>query len=425
MKSFSKDGSLHEAIARKAIRRQRRATPYAESSFAFWRRSAFSTKACLFTLLLAACATNLCAQQSSDPKDAYLMVYFTDQDHSLHLAVSYDGYAFTAVNDNYAIVCGDSISAQHGVRDPYIMQRPDGTYVMAATDLHINAQREGKRDTQWERGQEYGWGNNRSLVILQSNDLIHWTHNLITVADLPGYEDIGCAWAPEMLWDDEKGAMLIYWTMRFFDEANKVYYAYLNDDLTALCTEPTLIMELPHKGAYIDADILQGSDGKWYMTYVSHQTKTPGIKVAVADSPTGPYEYRKGFIDEEELACEAPNVWRRYGTDTYVLMYDCYGINPPNFGFLETEDFQTFRNIGHFNDSIMLSTNFSRPKHGAVVPITRREGEQLMQYWQEHPDHTTAFQFRQPRRPRPERPEGSAPGRPDEGNPHAPAAENQ
>lgn len=365
----------------------------------------------LSLLLLAGCCGLAKAQGVDDPQDAYLMVYFTDQDHCLHFAVSFDGYAFTAVNDNYAILSGDTIADQRGVRDPFIMTRPaakDGgvgeapTYILAATDLHINAQREGKRQTQWERGQEYGWGNNRSMVILQSPDLIHWTHSLLTIADIPGYEDIGCAWAPEMLWDAEQQAVLIYWTMRFHSGPNKVYYAYLNDDLTALATEPKLIMELPDGGTYIDADIVQGADGRWYMTYVSHQTRVPGVKVAVADSPTGPYEYREPYIDQEEKACEAPNVWRRQGTDTFVLMYDCYGINPPNFGFLETEDFQTFRNLGHFNDSIMQSTNFSRPKHGAVMPISRSQGEQLLQYWQENPDHTTSFspQPMQPRRPR-------------------------
>ena len=34
------------------------------------------------------------------------------------------------------------------------------------TDLHIYAQRDGYRDTEWERdGKEYGWGNNRGAGI--------------------------------------------------------------------------------------------------------------------------------------------------------------------------------------------------------------------------------------------------------------------
>ena len=361
--------------------------------------------------LLAALLLLPAALMAQEPRDAYLMVYFTDEDHSLHMAVSTDGYAFTSVNDAYAIISGDTIADQHGVRDPYFMQLPDGTFLLAATDLHVSGQREGKRTTQWERdGRLYGWGNNRSMVLLRSADLIHWTHSLLTIADMPGYEEIGCAWAPEMLWDEEQQAVFIYWTMRFGDGTNKVYYAYLNDDLTALATEPTLIMEFEEGKSYIDADITQGTDGRWYMCYVSHQTDTPGIKVAVADKPCGPYTYSEPFVDVEEKACEAPNVWKRYGTDTYVLMYDCYGINPPNFRFMETEDFQTFRDLGHFNDSTstMTSTNFNRPKHGAVVAITQTQAQQLLQYWQENPDHTTSFAPRQPRRPRRQPGDGEA-----------------
>lgn len=370
----------------------------------------------MYKLLFAASLLSISASamaQQADAASSYLMVYFTDQDHSIHFATSPDGYTFTAVNDAYAIISGDSIADQRGVRDPYIMQLPDGTFLLAATDLHINAQREGKRETQWERpGEQYDWGNNRSIVLLRSDDLIHWTHTLLTIADMPGYEEIGCAWAPQMLWDEAQQAVLIYWTMRWGTGINQVYYAYLNESLDALATEPTLIMQLPDEKSFIDADITQGNDGRWYMTYVSHQGRTPGLKVAVADKATGPYTYREEYIDHEEKACEAPMVWRRQGTDTFVVMADCYGINPNNFGFYETEDFETFRDLGHFNDSIMQSTNFSRPKHGAVIPISATQAEQLQQYWQEHPDHTTDFHMHQPRRQRPEPPTDAQGNRP-------------
>ena len=36
------------------------------------------------------------------------MVYFSDNDHCLHMAVSMDGYEFTAVNDNYPVIAGDT-----------------------------------------------------------------------------------------------------------------------------------------------------------------------------------------------------------------------------------------------------------------------------------------------------------------------------
>jgi len=320
--------------------------------------------------------------------DAYLMVYFTDEDHSLHMAVSFDGYAFTALNDNHAVICGDTIAEQRGVRDPYIMRAPDGTYLIAMTDLHVFGREAGVRTEEWERPKEqYDWGNNKNLVLLKSKDLIHWSHSLLRVNEVPGFEEIGCAWAPEMIWDEQRQAVMIYWTMRFGRGLNKVYYSYMNSDFTAFTTEPKLIFEYPRPKAYIDADITRGNDGRYYMAYVSYDGSS-GIKIADADSLTGPYTYRDPYVDFERRACEAPNVWRRYGTNTFVLMYDCFGIKPPNFGFAETEDFKTFRNLGHFNEGVMKSTNFDKPKHGAVTYITKRQAKRLLKYWQKHPNHT-------------------------------------
>ncbi len=61
-------------------------------------------------------------------------------------------------------------------------------------------------------------------------------------------------------------------------------------------------------------------------------------------------------------------------------MYDIYSINPHNFGFVETSDFKTFTPLGHFNEGVMKTTNFTTPKHGAVIQITRAERERLESY---------------------------------------------
>ena len=64
---------------------------------------------------------------------AYVMVYHKDADHSLHMALSRDGYSWTALNNNRPIVNGDSIAQQRGIRDPHIYHAPDGTFYVAAT----------------------------------------------------------------------------------------------------------------------------------------------------------------------------------------------------------------------------------------------------------------------------------------------------
>ncbi|MDP5044203.1 MAG: beta-xylosidase, partial [Leeuwenhoekiella sp.] len=74
---------------------------------------------------------------------AYLMTYFKDDDHSLHLALSTDGYTFTDVNAGKPVVSGDTIASQKGIRDPHITRGPDGAFYVAMTDLHIFAKEKG------------------------------------------------------------------------------------------------------------------------------------------------------------------------------------------------------------------------------------------------------------------------------------------
>ncbi|PVH27067.1 glycoside hydrolase family 43 protein [Sphingobacterium corticibacter] len=334
---------------------------------------------CLFTLL----TTRLFAQQPTE-KDmaAYLMVYFKDDTHSVHFATSKDGYTFSDVNDGNPIIAGDSIAEQKGIRDPYITRGPDGLFYMAMTDLHIFAQQKGYRTTEWERdGKEFGWGNNKNLVLMKSADLIHWTHTRIAVDQaFPGWQDIGCAWAPELIYDKQKDQMMVYLTLRFKNGLSQMYYSYLNQECTALDTPPRLLFQHPkHNIANIDGDITQVGD-QFHLFYVSHDG-IPGIKQAVSNSLSDNYVYDPKWYDPEPQACEAPTVWKRIGEEKWVLMYDIYGINPHNFGFSETTDFQNFTNLGHFNEGVMKTTNFASPKHGSVIHLTAAEATRLENHW--------------------------------------------
>jgi hypothetical protein len=132
----------------------------------------------------------------------YLLVYFRDQTQSAYMAISRDGYTFTDLNGGRPTFDGALLAEQKGVRDPHITRGPDGAFYLAMTDLHIFGQRAGFRTTQWERPQEqYGWGNNRAIVLMKSFDLIHWMHSDIRVDKaFPELGDIGCSWAPETVY---------------------------------------------------------------------------------------------------------------------------------------------------------------------------------------------------------------------------------
>lgn len=330
-------------------------------------------------LALTILSFNACTLTGKNEMAAYLMVYFSDSDHDLHMAISTDGYSFTSLNKGKSIIAGDTIAMQKGIRDPHIFRAPNGTFYLAMTDLHIFAQREGLRETEWERdGKEYGWGNNKGLVLMKSDDLIHWDlTNLDVHKVFSEIGDIGCAWAPEITYDEDK--VMVYFTMRIKNGLCKIYYAYMNDDFTAMETTPELLFKYPKDVAYIDADITKAGE-QFHMFYTPHDGM-PGIKQAVSNKINKGYIYQEAWIDPEKEACEAPNVWKRIGEEKWVLMYDIYGIHPHNFGFMETSDFKTFTNLGHFNKGVMKATNFSSPKHGAVIHLTKNEAIKLAKHY--------------------------------------------
>ena len=312
---------------------------------------------------------------------AYLMVFHQDEDHCLHAAISRDGYTFTALNDGKPIIAGDTIADQKGIRDPHIYRGPDGGFYLAMTDLHIYAQRDGYRDTEWERdGKTYGWG------LMKSFDLIHWTRTNIRFDQMSKeFAQIGCAWAPETVYDPVTGRMMIYFTMRFGTEQNRLYYVYVNQDFNRIESIPQILFEYPSGASAIDGDITpiwneERQKMEYHLFYVAHESGS-GIKQAVSDRIDGGYRFDPRWIDFEPVACEAPNVWKRIGEDKWVLMYDIFGINPHNFGFVETSDFVHFKNLGRFNEGVMKTTNFRSPKHGAVIHLTQEEADRLENYW--------------------------------------------
>ena len=85
---------------------------------------------------------------------AYLFVYFTGNskaDEAIRFALSEDGYAFRALNNNRPVITSDTISETGGVRDPHILRGADGkTFYMVATDMVS----------------DNGWNSNRGMVLM-------------------------------------------------------------------------------------------------------------------------------------------------------------------------------------------------------------------------------------------------------------------
>jgi hypothetical protein len=104
-----------------------------------------------------------------------------------------------------------------------------------------------------------------------------------------------------------------------------------------------------------------------------------GIYLASSDKLTEGFAITPRRIDPETVNSEGPTMFRRLGTDKYVLMYDVYGAG--NMGFSETSDFVTFTNLGRLNEGVMKSTNFNAPKHGGVTYLTLEELKAVAAHW--------------------------------------------
>lgn len=301
----------------------------------------------------------------------YVLVYFKDQTHSCYFAVSRDGTNFTDVNAGKPVLDGSVLAEQKGVRDPHITRGPDGGFYLAMTDLHINAQRAG-RTTPFQRPEaKYGWGNNRALVLMKSYDLIHWTHSDVRV-DLafPELGDIDCSWAPQTIYDEKAGKMMIYFTIRYNNKACNIYWSHTDDAFTKLETTPKKIENI----GGLDADIIKVGD-KFHMHYVGNARVLHAVSYKINEG----YVAESRRIDPEKVNTEAPDTFKRIGTGTYVLMYDVYGAG--NMGFSETTDFVTYKDLGRMNEGVMKGTNFSRPKHGGITYLTLDEMKGIVDFW--------------------------------------------
>jgi hypothetical protein len=291
---------------------------------------------------------------------AYLFAYFTGNSISqeaIRFALSTDGFTYKALNNNQPIVSSKSISSTGGVRDPHILRGADGkSYYMVVTDM-VSA---------------LGWNANRAFVLLKSNNLIDWKSSVINIPNTyPVFASAQRVWAPQTIFDSEKGKYMVYWSMSVGNEADKFYYAYANSDFTALETMPQVLFANPAGTAVIDGDIVE-KDGLFYLFFKTEGSGN-GIKQAVSTKLTGNYQIRDKYLQSTTNAVEGGCVFRLYDTDTWILMYDMYTSGA--YQFTQSTDLVNF-----YLPAQKVSFNFT-PRHGTVIPVTTDEAAALMKKW--------------------------------------------
>lgn len=330
-------------------------------------KKAITTYLPLAIILLIGTGLGSCACQ--EPYTGYLFAYFEGggdpmSQEQLRFAVSRDARHWEALNCNRPIMMADTVSNSGGIRDPHILRGDDGCYYMVATDMLVA---------------KNGWRDNPGIVLMRSEDLVHWTHAAIHLAnDWPAFADAYWVWAPQVIYDREVKKYMVYFTLQRTGDGRSTlitYYAYANADFTAFESEPKQLFAA--KYGSIDNDIIY-HDGTYHLFYKGntkdengHEFKN-GIQQATSKSLHGPWEEDFRYLDvyaDTHTGVEGSSVFKLNDSDQYVLMYDVYGSG--------RYEYQTSTDLVNFTDEPLSFTKDFYPRHGSVISITEREMERL------------------------------------------------
>lgn len=311
------------------------------------------------------------AKRKAQEKVSFLFVYFTGnspQSEQICYALSDDGYSYTPLNGGQPVIKSDTIAFSQCVRDPHILRCEDGkTFYMVVTDMKSSL----------------GWDSNRGVVLMKSDDLIHWTHSTVNFPTrFTEWAGITRVWAPETVFDHKAGKYMVFYSLLTDDGKcayDKIFYQYANRDFTALEGSPQLLFD--DGSAAIDGDIVfNDADGKYHLFYKSESGG--GIYQAVSESLTAEkgkehgsqWQKLPGRVEVCDKAVEGVGVCRSLDGKSWVVMYDCYGAG--HYQFCWSNDLLSFRWVADTKTSGVFT-----PRHGTILPITKEEKERLLRQW--------------------------------------------
>ena len=308
--------------------------------------------------------------QTQEKFEGYLFAYFEGggdimKQEQLRFALSNDGINWRALNENRPIIASDTISESGGIRDPHILRGEDGKFYLVATDMFTH---------------KYGWGSNPGIVMLKSDDLIHWTHSKINLSkDFPKkFGDAYWVWAPQTIYDKKAKKYMIYFTLQRNDRKSLItYYAYANKDFTGFESDPKVLFTA--KYGSIDSDIVY-KDGVYHHFYKGNTKDEKGreyingIQQATSKSLKGKWKEDFKYLDAYagKIVVEGSSVFKFNGREEYALMYDMYSSG--------RYEYQTSTDLYNFSEPKAFTKNFY-PRHGSVISLTKDELQRLQERW--------------------------------------------
>jgi hypothetical protein len=279
-------------------------------------------------------------------RNAYLFSTFREPaTDGLRLAYSYDGYRWTDLDTIFIKPAVDS----NVMRDPSIVQSPDGTYHLVFTSA-------------WKGTKTFGYA--------ASKDLLHWSEQK-TIPVMQHEPTTVNVWAPELFYDDESDQFIIIWAstipFRFpkgqEEEANnhRMYYTTTKDFKTFSDTK----LFLDPGFSIIDCVIVKRSKNDYVLVLKDNTRPARNIKVAFASNPLGPYS--KASEPFSPSFTEGPTVAKV--KDDYIIYYDQY--REKIFGAMRTRDFKSFTDI---TKEVSLPEGH---KHGTIFRVKKKTIKEL------------------------------------------------
>jgi len=289
----------------------------------------------------------LCCLCCACSRQAFLFTSFHEPaTDGLRLLYSEDAYHWTDFNKTFL---KPAIGTQKVMRDPSMVQGPDGTFHLVWT-------------CSWKGDQGFGYAS--------SKDLIHWSpQQFIPVMEHePSTVNV---WAPEIFYEEETKEYLIIWAstipFRFAkgvedeDNNHRMYYVTTKD----FKTFSTAKLFLDPGFSVIDAVIVKRKSKDYVLVLKDNTRPNRNLKVAFSDLVTGPYSEASATFSPN--LTEGPTVVKT-GKD-WLIYFDAYGQK--TYTAMKTRDFRSFKNV---TNEVSVPEGH---KHGTIIPVKKSVIRQL------------------------------------------------
>jgi beta-xylosidase len=228
------------------------------------------------------------------------------------------------------------------VRDPSIVQAPDGTFHMVWT-------------ISWTQP---------GIGYAQSKDLIHWSEQR-SIPVMENEPTVRNCWAPELFFEESNETYYIFWSStipdRFEGPGSEDNYNHRQYYMTTKDFETFSPTKLFFEPGHNVIDGFLAKEGKQYLLFYKDETLRPepkkSIHWAIGESPTGPFE-PQGEIGHTNWI-EGPSAIKI--GDYWYVYYDCYGAK--HYGAVRSKDLKHWENI---TDKISFPRGV---RHGTILRV--------------------------------------------------------